>query len=195
LEADVDSDSEEEEVNNQQQQKQWSKKNPELVGTKTPPFIKPVLGTVDREKLEGLRTAYDFYREFSGESYINEIVYQSRLYAVQKGHTKSLELLNKDTVRCTEAMLLHSGYHGIPRRKMIWELKPDCRNELIASAIRRTEVILFRYFFSHYFPYLQHVKKTSFFYYYFMSLFRLTPCFSASISGTTASWTTMDSSR
>lgn len=37
-------------------------------------------------------------------------------------------------------MLLHSGYHNVPRRKMLWELKPDCRNELVAEAIRRDEV-------------------------------------------------------
>ena len=42
--------------------------------------------------------------------------------------------------RCTEAFLLHSGYHSVPRRKMIWQLKADCRNELVANAIRRDEV-------------------------------------------------------
>lgn len=36
-------------------------------------------------------------------------------------------------------MLLHSGYHCIPRRKMLWECKADCRNELVAQAIRRDE--------------------------------------------------------
>ena len=34
-------------------------------------------------------------------------------------------------------MLLHSGYHSVPRRMMIWELKPDCHNALIADNIRR----------------------------------------------------------
>lgn len=37
-------------------------------------------------------------------------------------------------------MLLHSGYHTIPRRKMLWECKPDCRNELVADAIRRDQM-------------------------------------------------------
>jgi hypothetical protein len=37
-------------------------------------------------------------------------------------------------------MLLHSGYHSVPRRKMLWEVKKDCRNELVADSIRRREV-------------------------------------------------------
>jgi hypothetical protein len=39
-----------------------------------------------------------------------------------------------------EAVLLHSGYNSVPRRKMLWELKPDCRNELVAGAIRRDQM-------------------------------------------------------
>jgi len=36
-----------------------------------------------------------------------------------------------------EAVLLHSGYHSVPRRKMLWELKADCHNDLVADNIRR----------------------------------------------------------
>lgn len=35
--------------------------------------------------------------------------------------------------------MLHSGYNGIPRRRMLWELKADCHNKLVAEAIRRDE--------------------------------------------------------
>lgn len=118
----------------------WSRTNPKRVGTNTPEFRKPVLSDDDKEQLAGLSSAYDYYKLFSSDSYINEVVYQSRLYAVQKNHTKALELLSKDTLRCTEAMLLHGGYHSVPRRKMSWEMKPDCRNELVAGSIRRNEV-------------------------------------------------------
>lgn len=37
-------------------------------------------------------------------------------------------------------MLLHSGYHTVPRRWMMWELKKDCYNALVADNIRRREV-------------------------------------------------------
>jgi hypothetical protein len=78
---------------------QWSHKNPGLVGTKIPAFVKPVLAAEDREKLESLNSAYDYYRLFQSDSFANEVVYQSRLYAVQKGYNKALEQLSRDTYR------------------------------------------------------------------------------------------------
>lgn len=39
-----------------------------------------------------------------------------------------------------EAVLLHSGYHSVPRRKMLWELKPDCHNNLVADNMRRDQM-------------------------------------------------------
>jgi len=42
--------------------------------------------------------------------------------------------------RCTEALLLHSGYAPLPRRKMLWENKVDCRSPMVTEAIRRDEV-------------------------------------------------------
>jgi len=38
-------------------------------------------------------------------------------------------------------MLLHSGYHNLPRKKMVWELKPDCHNAFISDAIRRDTAV------------------------------------------------------
>lgn len=154
---------------------QWSRRDPGLVSSRVPTFVKPVLSPEDSAKLENLSTAYDYYKLFQSDSFVNEVVYQSRLYAVQKGYQKSLELVSRDTYRyekwfimsnaaltlylkflylinsnflpnqmcncrCTEAMLLHSGYHTVPRRKMLWEMKPDCRNELVADSIRRDQV-------------------------------------------------------
>jgi hypothetical protein len=46
-----------------------------------------------------LHGAYDYYKIFSPDSYINEVVHQTRLYAVQKGHTKQLNMLTKDKIR------------------------------------------------------------------------------------------------
>lgn len=42
--------------------------------------------------------------------------------------------------RCTEAVLLLSGYHSVPRRKMMWETSPDCHNQLVAKNVRRNQV-------------------------------------------------------
>ena len=60
-------------------------------------------------------------------------------YANQKGFANKDEI-SVDVLRCTEAVLLHSGYNSVPRRKMLWESKPDCRNELVTNAVRRREV-------------------------------------------------------
>jgi hypothetical protein len=42
--------------------------------------------------------------------------------------------------RCSEAVLLLSGYHSVPRRRMMWEQQPDCYNDLVASNIRRNQM-------------------------------------------------------
>jgi hypothetical protein len=78
---------------------QWSHNDPELVGSNIPPFIKPVLSAKDSDHLENLSTAYDYYKLFQSDSFVNEVLYQSRLYAVQKGFQKPMELLNRNTDR------------------------------------------------------------------------------------------------
>lgn len=91
--------------------------------------------------MENVVSAYDYYRLFMPDSFAEEVVYQSKLYAVQKNYPKKqLDCLSLDTYRCTEAMLLHSGYHTVPRRRMLWEKKKDCHNDLVAEAVRRDEV-------------------------------------------------------
>ena len=39
-------------------------------------------------------------------------------------------------LRCMEACMLHTGYHQVPARKMVWEQLGDCHNPFIANAIR-----------------------------------------------------------
>ena len=89
--------------------KEWSKKDPGLVGTKIPEYVKPELSEEDKEMLQSLHTAYDFYKVFSPDSYINEVVHQSRLYAVQKGHEKQLNSLTKDKIRYVRKIYTYIG--------------------------------------------------------------------------------------
>ncbi len=49
-------------------------------------------------------------------------------------------LISSFPYRCTEAVLLLSGYHSVPRRKMMWERQQDCFNELVAKNIRRNQM-------------------------------------------------------
>jgi hypothetical protein len=78
---------------------QWSQEDPKLVGSKIPDFVQPELSQEEKEKLQGAKTAYDFYKIFSPDSWLNEIVHQSRLYAVQKGRIKQLNMLTRDKIR------------------------------------------------------------------------------------------------
>ena len=45
--------------------------------------------------------------------------------------------------RCVEACMLHTGYHTVPARKMVWEQLGDCHNPFIAKAIRYKRFITF----------------------------------------------------
>ncbi|MCP3663711.1 MAG: hypothetical protein GY696_14680 [Gammaproteobacteria bacterium] len=118
----------------------WENINPGLVGSKVPEYIKPVLDAEDQATFENLDSAFDYYLLFQSDSFVNELIYQYRLYAIQKGYKISLDRIGKDIYRCTEAILLHSGYNDVPRRKMLWEKKKDCYNSLVAENIRRNDV-------------------------------------------------------
>jgi hypothetical protein len=97
LEAESDSDEEHEA---EASGGQWSRKNPGLLGSNVPAFIKPVLSVTDSDQLAGLGTnAYDYYKLFQSDSFVTEIVYQSKLYAVQKGDQKSVDQVTSDTYR------------------------------------------------------------------------------------------------
>ena len=125
-------------------QQPWTRTDPELVGSKIPDFLKPVLSAEDQQLIDNLAdggSAYEYYKLFQPDSYIENVVYESKLYATQKNFSqKVIEVVTKDTYRCTEAFLLHSGYHSVPRRRMLWEQKLDCRNTLVAESIRRDKV-------------------------------------------------------
>jgi hypothetical protein len=43
----------------------------------TPEFIKPVMLDKNREKLEDLSTAYDYYKLFQSDGFANEFLFQS----------------------------------------------------------------------------------------------------------------------
>lgn len=83
----------------QQEGGRWRKQDPGLVGTKIPEFRKPVLSPDVAETMETVKTAYDYYRLFQPDTFANEVVYQSKLYAVQKDYKKQLESVSIDTYR------------------------------------------------------------------------------------------------
>lgn len=120
---------------------QWSSKDPGLAGSKVPEFQRPVLGAAgDNDSFDEVLSAYDYYKLFQSDDFVEQIVYQSKLYGVQKDFPRAVEIFSLDKYRCTEAMLLQSGYHHVPQRCMMWETRADCWNKLVAESIRRDDV-------------------------------------------------------
>ena len=46
-----------------------------------------------------MSSAYDYYKLYQGDGFVNEVVHQSRLYATQKDFKKAVENLNRDNYR------------------------------------------------------------------------------------------------
>ena len=80
-----------------------------------PTFVQVDMNTKDKEELEGL-TALGYYELFQPESFVTQVVHQSRLYATQKDIRQAQICMNLANYRCMEAMLLHVGYAPVPRK-------------------------------------------------------------------------------
>ena len=115
----------------------WTKVDSGLVGSKIPAWEQVNIPAENMVKFSACNTPLDFYKLFSTDDWINYVVEQSKLYAVQKGMEKKLSLLTPDTLRCLEGMFLHTGYHEVPSRRMVWEANLDCHNALVADNMRR----------------------------------------------------------
>ena len=114
---------------------QWTRKDPGLVGSRIPAFVKPARSQEDEETFENVSTAYDYCRLFQPDSWANEILYQSKLYGTQRQFSKKVQdLISFYVYRSTKDMMLHSGYNNIPHRKMMWEQKMDCHNVMVDEA-------------------------------------------------------------
>ena len=69
LEADSDDEDDEPPEN----PGRWSKVDPKLVGSRIPTFIKVDKSAEDRELLEGLCTALDYYKLFQPDSFVQQV--------------------------------------------------------------------------------------------------------------------------
>jgi hypothetical protein len=117
----------------------WTKKDPGLVGKDIPEYPEIILP----ENVIAACAAfdvYDYYKLFQPDEFAEMVVKESKLYAGQQDLHKTGDLVNLDTYRCSEAVLLMSGYHKVPRRRMMWEKKDDCYNPLVAKSIRRKQM-------------------------------------------------------
>lgn len=80
---------------------EWSRKDLGQVGSSVPPYQKPVLEDDDIDRLLELKeaSALVLYKLFQPDSFAEEIVYQSKLYAVQKNKGKAVDIISMKTYR------------------------------------------------------------------------------------------------
>ena len=85
----------------------WTSKNSGCVGSNVPVFEPPAEDAA-LAQLKKLKTAYEFYKVFQPDDFLESVLHQSNLYSEQKGRKldKYIKFLSYDTLRCTEAVLL-----------------------------------------------------------------------------------------
>lgn len=76
----------------------WKRRDPGLVGSKVPDIIRPELPP---EVIEAAASynAYDYYKLFQPDSFVDTVVEQSKLYGGQKDMAKQAEMVNVNTYR------------------------------------------------------------------------------------------------
>ena len=80
-------------------QDEWTNLDSGLVGSKVSHFAVPDIDPVDEEKLNRCKTAYDFYKLFNTQEFLEQIMDQSKLYATQKGKEKLIPIVTEDNMR------------------------------------------------------------------------------------------------
>lgn len=119
---------------NPEYDRRWTEEN-EGVGDKVSDTFTPPPNQLDGEYVQSCTTPYHFFRLFFPESFLSEIVEQSKMYALQNNITRG-NLVSDDTVMCVVGGLLLSGYNKLPARRLYWRDSPDTYNALLSDSIR-----------------------------------------------------------
>ncbi len=99
-------DSDNDEDFNVEVNRQWSKKDPGLVGSRTPNYVEPPMLPADVIAAASTSTAYEYYKLFQPDSFAAEIVEQSRLYGGQKDLLRAAGDVNVNTYRFDKFLVL-----------------------------------------------------------------------------------------
>lgn len=119
----------------------WQKKDTGKLGNMIKTFQTETLSKKDEEKVKKCVSAYDYYQLFSPPSWVKNVVHESKVYGMSRGFSAdTINSVNNDTYRCTEAFFLWSGFNGTSQLRQNWETTPELRSDFIASNFRRTEV-------------------------------------------------------
>lgn len=100
-----------------------------------PPVEKPSEPLITDFLKNTIASPLDAFKCFFTDKLVNHIVLQSNLYAGQKGeHNMNITYEEIHTVL---GILLISGYHRLPSKRMYWQEDPDCKVSIVSEAMRR----------------------------------------------------------
>lgn len=108
--------------------RKWRKK---VVKTDIPDYVHPV-GAIE-DHFAGCETGTDVFMLIL-DSTLDNIVYQSNLYATQRGKTLNLK---KDELLTFIGMNLLMGYHKLPSWRHYWSTSPDLGVPIVSNAMSR----------------------------------------------------------
>jgi len=111
----------------------WLNVQPKGFGKSVPDFHEEPLKPIPDE----CQTAYDFYKLFMPDEFVDELVRVSRLYAVKKGNSDLQAKITNNSLRTTQAIMYLTGYLTPSNRLMFWEQKPDTGNMFVKKAMSR----------------------------------------------------------
>jgi len=106
---------------------------PQAFGQNVPDFHEEPLKPVP----DDCKTPYDFYKLFMPDTFVDELVRVSRLYAVKKGRPDLPAKITNNSLRTTQAIMYLTGYLKPSNRLMFWEQRTDTANMLAKKAMSR----------------------------------------------------------
>jgi len=113
--------------------RRWRSTKPNIFGMNVPEFEKPALKTVP----DSCVVPYDFFKLFVDDKFVDKIVTTSRRYAAKKNKPDVVEMLTRENIRVTQAIMALSGYLSPSQRLMYWELREDTMNSLVRKSMAR----------------------------------------------------------
>lgn len=111
--------------------RRWKTTKPNIHGMAVPEFQEQPLKTLPPDT----NTPYEFYLLFVDDSFIDEVVRKSRLYADRKGRPEAHQLITADNIRIAHAIMFMTGYITPANRRMYWETREDTGNSLVKNAM------------------------------------------------------------
>ena len=115
----------------------WFDHDQGQVGSQVPDVHTPPGNSFHSSEAQNVTTPYQAFNLFWNQEWVNKVVGESVHYGHMSDQGHKAHSVTSDTVKCTTAVILMSGYIRYPQRSMYHEQQPDCGTPAVAEAIRR----------------------------------------------------------